>query len=79
MVTRSEVKVGGQGQVVRGVKVGGSRSGVKVWGGVKVWAQGRGQCCGQGRGSRSGVEVVGSWSGHDWWSQGLGSRSGGQC
>ena len=37
----------------------GSRSEVKVWGGVKVWGQG----CGQGRWSRSGVKTVGSMSG----------------
>ena len=63
------------GQVVRGVKVGVQVGGQGL-GGVKVWGQGQGQCCGQGRGPRSGVEVVGSWSGHDRWSQGLGSRLG---
>ena len=73
MITRSGVKVGGQGQGIgHGVKSG------EV--GVKVWGQG----CGQDRGSRSAVEVVvnvgvkvrGQGQGHDRWSQGRGSRSG---
>ena len=45
-------QVGGGDMV--GVQVGG-----QGLGGVKVWGQG----CGQGRGSRSGVKVVGSRSG----------------
>ena len=56
----------------------GSRSGVKVLGGVKVWGQDQGQCCGHGWGSRSG-----SWGhgqvmigGHKVWGQGRGSMLG---
>ena len=64
IVDKVGVKVGGQGQGLgHGV---GSRSGVKVWGGVKivfkVW--------GQGQGSMS----WGQGQGHDRWSQGR-SRS----
>ena len=57
MITRSGVKVGGQGQGIGpGVKSGevsrlGSRSGVKVWGVVRVWGSRSGSMFGgQGRG-----------------------------
>ena len=57
----------------------GFRSGVKVWGsrsgeGLRFGGQGRGQGCSQGRGQGQGSM---SWGqGQDWWSQGLGPRSG---
>ena len=66
VVTRSGVKVGGQGQggqVGRGLR---SRSGSWLWSrsGVKVVVKvGGHDRWSQGRGSRSGVKVVGSRSG----------------
>ena len=38
--------------------------------------QGRGQGCSQGRGQCQGSRSWGQGQGHDWWSQGLGPRSG---
>ena len=73
-------KVGGQGQGIgHGVKSGrgqglGSRSGVKVWGGVKVGVKVVVKVRGQGR----GVKVRVMFSGHKVWCQGRGKgqRSG---
>ena len=60
-----------------GVKVWG----VKVWGGVKVGVKVVVKVGVKVRGQGRGVKVEGSRSwgqnqGHDWWSQGLGPRSG---
>ena len=80
-------KVGGQGrwsrsryrswgQVGGGVKVWGPGRGVKVWGGVNVWGQGRGQGCGQGQGQGRGIKVRDMIGGHKVLGQGLGSMLG---
>ena len=67
---RSWGQVGGGSRL--GVQVGGSRSRE----GSRFWGHGRGQGCGQGRGQGQCLRSWGQGQGHDWWSQGLGSRSG---
>ena len=80
MVTRSEVKVGGQGQGIGhgvksggGVKVGGPGRGSRSGEGSRFGGQGQGQSCGQGQGSMSWVKVRVMIGGHKVWGYGWGS------
>ena len=86
MVTKSEVKVGGQGQgISHGVKSGegsslGSRSGSRSgeWSRFGVSSRSRllSRSGGQGRESRSGVKVRVKIGGHKVWGQDRGSMLG---